>query len=124
MERWLWCLVALALASSACADGLPVAPTNTQQPRQPETASEFATVSGWVYAQVDWGDPPLVDTRLTVKLADGSEQATLSDAGGFYELSVRAGVISITAAKKGYEAKTWELSLSKDTVLNFGLVPM
>jgi hypothetical protein len=121
MERWLWCIAALVLASSACADGLPVAPTNTPQPRQPETA--VARVSGWVYAQVDWGDPPLVDTLITVTQADGSEQTTVSDAGGFYALSVRAGVISISAAKEGYEAKTWELSLSKDTVLNFGLVP-
>jgi hypothetical protein len=83
-----------------------------------------AKVSGWVYQEALWGDPPLAETLITVAYADGSERTTVSDADGFYELSVRAGAIWITAFKEGYEAKTWQFRLSNDTVLNFGLVPM
>jgi hypothetical protein len=89
-----------------------------------EAAAPSAKVSGWVYEEAVWGDPPLAETLITVTHSDGSERTTVSDAGGFYELSVRAGAISITAFKEGYEAKKWEFSLLKDTVLNFGLVPM
>lgn len=114
------CVLAVILAGPACGGRSPVAP-DTQQ--RPEPAVEFATISGRVYAQVDWGDPLLAESVIAVKQADGSEKTTLTDAEGFYEVATRAGAISITASKEGYEAKTWELTLLKDTVLNFGLTP-
>ena len=123
MQRLLCCVVALVLTSSGCADRLPLAPVDIRQ--LPEAATvPSPKVSGWVYLQAGWGDPPLAETLITVTDSDGSERTTVSDAGGFYELSVRAGAISITAFKEGYEAKTWEFSLLKDTVLNFSLAPM
>lgn len=120
MKRLGFCVLAVMLSGTACGGGSPVAP-DTQQP--PEPAVEFATISGRVYARVDWGDPLLAESLVEVKQADGSAKTTLTDAEGFYEVSARAGTISITASKEGYEAKTWELTLLKDTVLNFGLTP-
>jgi hypothetical protein len=122
MQRLLCCVVALVLTSLGCADRSPLAPADARQ--GPKAAAAAAKVSGWVYQQVVWGDPPLAETLITVTHSDGSERTTVSDGSGFYELSVPAGTISITAFKEGYEAKTWEFSLLKDTVLNFGLVPM
>lgn len=112
------------LAGAGCSDRSPIAPTVprvTQPPSEP--AAELATIRGQVYADVTWGNPPIEDAVIEVVEADGAIKTAFTDEDGFYTISARPGDVSITAAKEGYEAKTWELSLSKDTVLNFGLVP-
>ena len=111
----------MVLLPSGCADHLPVAPTGPGS--STVLTAESATLTGQVYARVDWGDPPLAHVVIDVKTADGSDKSTITDDDGFYELVVRPGVISITASSDGYEAKTWELTLLRDTVLNFGLTP-
>jgi hypothetical protein len=125
MNRVAWSVAVVAVVavagmmSSACSERLPLAPGDARQP--PEAAVEFVTLSGWVYARADAHDPSLGAASIRVTLADGTEKTTLTDEDGFYEVAVRPGRISITASKEGYEAKTWELTLFKDTVLNFGL---
>lgn len=121
MNRLACCVAAIVLTNSGCGDRVPLVPTSPQP--SPEVAAEFATLNGRVYARVDWGDPLLADVIVGIKGADGSDTSTVSDADGFYEVVVRPGAISITASKEGYETKTWELTLLKDTVLNFGLTP-
>jgi hypothetical protein len=118
MKRFACCLTAVVMSSSTCSGRSPVEP-GVQQP--PEAVSQFATVNGWVYGRGEGADPPIAGALIEVKEADGSEKSTLTDEDGFYELAVRAGNVSITASKEGYEAKTWQLTLLKDTVLNFGL---
>ena len=120
MPRLLCCAV-IGLMVSGCADHVPLAPTSPQP--SPGVTAESATLTGQVYARVDWGDPPLADVLIEVKRVDGSDTTTVSDEDGFYELVVQPGALSITASRDGYEAKTWELTLLKDTVLNFGLTP-
>jgi hypothetical protein len=120
MKRLVWC-AAMVLLPSGCADRVPVAPTSPGS--SSVLTAESATLTGQVYARVDWGDPPLADVVIEVKTADGSDKSTITDEDGFYELVVRPGAMSITAFRDGYEAKTWELTLSRDTVLNFGLTP-
>lgn len=119
MHRFLSCVAALVVTSWGCNGSVPIAPTGTLQP--PEGVAEFATVSGWVYARVETQNAPLADALIEVRESGGSERIALTNADGFYELTVRAGAISITASKEGYEAKTWQFSLLKDTALNFGL---
>lgn len=70
-----------------------------------------------------WGDPPIPDAVISVTDADGSIKTVSSDENGFYQILVRPGDVSITASKEGYEARTWQLTLLKDLVLNFGLIP-
>jgi len=121
MTRTLFCLVALILITSGCSSRSPVAPTSSQQPAQP--AAQFASISGQVYANVSWGDPPIPEAVISVTEADGSIKTVGSDENGFYQVFVRPGDVSITASKEGYEARTWRLTLLKDLVLNFGLIP-
>lgn len=120
MKKLALCVVAVIVASFGCSGRSPIAPQNTQAsaplPPPPAPAAESATIQGRIYARVSWGDPLLADARIEVKEVDGSETTVLSDADGFYEMAVRPGLISITASKEGYEAKTWEFTLSKDTV--------
>ena len=118
MNRATYYLAVIALISWGCGS-VPDVPTSPLQP--PDAAAELATVSGWVYARA-LTDPPLVNALVKVKEAGGAEHTALTDDQGFYELTARAGPISITASKEGYEAKAWEFSLLKDTVLNFGLM--
>ena len=117
MNRATYCVAAIVLISWGCGS-VPDAPTSPLQP--PDAVTELATVSGWVYARA-LTDPPLANALVEVKEAGGAEHTALTDDQGFYELTARAGPISITASKEGYEAKAWEFSLLKDTVLNFGL---
>ena len=121
MYRSVYCVAALVVTSWGCSASVPIAPTGTLQP--PEGVAEFATLSGWVYSRAETRNEPLADAVIVVKDAGGSERAAPTDADGFYVLTVRAGPISITASKDGYEAKTWQFSLLKDTALNFGLNP-
>jgi len=76
-----------------------------------------------VYANVTWGNPPIPDATIRVTEADGSITFVATDDHGVYKILARPGDISITASKEGYEARTWELTLLKDIVLNFGLAP-
>ena len=118
MNRATYCVAVIVLISWGCGS-VPDSPTSPLQP--PDAVTEFATVSGWVYARA-LTDPPLANALVEVKEAGGAEHTALTDDQGFYELTARAGPISITASKEGYEAKAWEFSLLKDTVLNFGLM--
>jgi hypothetical protein len=70
---------------------------------------------------MDWGEPSLSGALILVRDADGFERAAVTDGNGFYELSMRPGVVTVSASKEGYEGKTRRFSLSEDTVLNFGL---
>src|SRR2546428_9313772 len=119
--RTLIGLVALILAVSGCSSPSPVAPGTTRPVS--EGAALFATISGQVYANVTWADPPIAEATIEVTAADGSIKTTLSDDNGLYTISVRGGNVSITASKDGYETKSWQLALVKDLVLNFGLAP-
>jgi hypothetical protein len=82
-------------------------------------------VSGHVYQKptAELGEPMLADVVITVELADGSHCTTRTNTAGFYTVSVTRGVISISAAKEGYQTNRSQFELSSDTVLNFSLVP-
>jgi hypothetical protein len=124
MQRIGIALVVAILAGPACSDRSyvsPIAPRVTQPP--PAAAAELATVSGQIYLDVDWGEPPIEGATIEVIADNGSTNSALSDEDGFYAIAVRPGNISITASKEGYEAKTWQLTLLNDTVLNFRLTP-
>jgi ABC-type uncharacterized transport system auxiliary subunit len=121
MARKLFCLATLILITSGCSSPSPAAPTTSPPVSQP--AAQFASISGQVYANVSWGDPPIPDANVTVTESDGSIKRVTSDENGFYLIFVRAGDVSITASKDGYEARTWQLTLLRDLVLNFGLMP-
>lgn len=119
-ELVLLCLVAVILTATGCGRS-PLAPDVPEPQRSP--AAELATISGWVYASVEWADPALPDALVEIHAADGSQTATLSDANGFYEVSVRPGTISVTSSKEGHGTKTCEVRLVTNTVLNFFLDP-
>lgn len=121
MTRTLFSLVAFILLCSGCSSPSPIAPDSKPQVSQP--AAQFASISGQVYAKVTWGDPPIPDAVIEVAEADGTIRTVVTDDTGFYAISVRAGDVSITASKEGYEARTWQLTLLRDVVLNFGLAP-
>ena len=111
-------LAAVVLTASGCGRS-PLAPDSPEPERSPATG--LATISGWVYASVDWADPPLANALVEVHSADGSQTTTFSDLDGFYEVSVRPGTISVTTSKEGHEPKTCEVRLVANTVLNFFL---
>ena len=119
MNRAVWCVAAAVVTSWACGGGTPTTPAVNLRP---EATAESATVSGWVYMRAD-GDPALPGALVEVEDGTGSYHAAVTNEDGFYELTVRAGSIAIAASKEGFEAKSWEFSLLKDTVLNFGLEP-
>ena len=121
MTRSVIGVVALILTVSGCSSPSPVSPDTPQQVPQPAVPS--ATIRGQVYAKVTWGDPPIVEATIEVIEPDGSIRTALTDDNGFYSIPVRPGDVSITASKDGYEARTWQLTLLKDLVLNFGLAP-
>lgn len=121
MTRTLFGLMAFILLCSGCSSPSPIAPGSPPQSSQP--AAPFASISGQVYAKVTWGDPPIPDAIIAVAETDGTIRTVVTDDNGFYAISVRAGDVSITASKEGYEARTWQLTLLKDVVLNFGLTP-
>ena len=93
-----------------------------RSPLAPEVTSS-ARVSGWVYASVDWADPPVPNAHIEVHAADGSTVTTVSDLRGFYEVSVPVGNVMITTSKEGYETRTYEGTLLTHTTLNFFLQP-
>ena len=82
-------------------------------------------ISGHVYQRptAQFGEPMLADVLITVEQTDGSQCTTRTDAAGFYTVSVTRGIISISAAKPGYETNRSQFELASDTVLNFSLVP-
>lgn len=84
-----------------------------------------ATISGHVYQRptAQFGEPMLSDVLITIEGADGSRCTTRTDAAGFYTLPVTRGIISVSAAKEGYETNRSQFDLARDTVLNFSLVP-
>jgi hypothetical protein len=84
-----------------------------------------ARISGHVYQRptAQFGEPMLSDVLITIEGSDGSECTTRTDAAGFYTLSVTRGIVSISAAKAGYQTNRSQFELSSDTVLNFSLVP-
>ena len=84
-----------------------------------------ATITGHVYQRptAELGEPMLPDVLITIEQADGSHCTTRTNAGGFYTVSVTRGIISISAAKAGYQTNRSQFELSSDTVLNFSLVP-
>ena len=108
------------ILASACGAEPPLAPSPQPQPLQP---TESATMSGWIYERADADHPCLAGALIVVKYGYGTQKTTLSDGEGYYEITVQPGPITISASKEGYEAKTWELTLLKDTVLNFALIP-
>jgi hypothetical protein len=113
------CVAAIVMTSWACGDGVPTTPASNLQPS--EGSAEFAKVSGWVYMNAEGGNPPLVEAFVEATDGRGSYHSTLTNEDGFYELTVRPGTLAIAASKEGFEAKSWQFSLLKDTVLNFGL---
>ena len=82
-------------------------------------------LTGHVYQRptAELGEPMLSDVLITVEQADGSLSTTRTNAAGFYTVSVTRGIISISAAKEGYQTNRSQFELASDTVLNFSLVP-
>jgi len=111
-------VVALAVVEAGCGGELPLAPAQEST----TSAAELVTVSGQVYLDAPWGEPPIADASITVT-RDGVESIVTTAANGFYRVLVRPGAISIAASKEGYQPKAWSLVLSTDTVLNFSLAP-
>jgi hypothetical protein len=107
--------------AAGCTRGLPLDPDRTAEVQEPP--SGVVTISGQIYQRTDWADPPLADAIVQLQEPDGSLKSVFTDADGFYTLSARTGRIRLTASKEGHGSKTQELTLSKDTVLNFGLDP-
>ena len=103
-----------ALGLVAGCDGPPQGPTAVP-----------ARVTGYVYQRptAEFGEPMLSDVLITIEQADGSHPTTRTNAAGFYTVSVTRGIISITAAKEGFQTNRSQFELSRDTVLNFSLVP-
>lgn len=99
---------------AACGEGVPQGPT-----------AVHATITGHVYQRptAELGEPMLPDVLITIEQADGSQSTTRTDAAGFYTVSVIPGIVSISAAKPGYQTNRSQFALSTDTVLNFSLVP-
>ena len=99
---------------AACGEGMPQGPTAVP-----------AKITGHVYQwpTAELGEPMLPDVLITIQQADGSHCTTRTNAAGFYTVSVTRGIISITAAKAGYQTNRSQFELSSDTVLNFSLVP-
>jgi hypothetical protein len=83
------------------------------------------TISGYVYEQDTpaLGEPKLADVLMTVQQTNQSPRTARSDTVGFYTVSVRAGPVSITATKAGYETRASSFDMSMNTVLNFSLTP-
>ena len=111
--RFLLFLTA-CLGLAACGEGVPQGPTAVP-----------AKITGHVYQwpTAELGEPMLPDVLITIEQADGSQCTTRTDAAGFYTVSVGRGVVSISAAKAGYQTNRSQFELSSDTVLNFSLVP-
>lgn len=106
---------------SACGDGMPQGPTAV-----PANITGLpANITGHVYQwpTAEHGEPMLADVLITIEQADGSHCTTRTNAAGFYTVSVTRGIISISAAKAGYQTNRSHFELSRDTVLNFSLVP-
>ena len=99
---------------AACGEGMPQGPTAVP-----------AKITGHVYQwpTAELGEPMLPDVLITIQQADGSHCTARTNAAGFYTVSVTRGIISITAAKAGYQTNRSQFELSSDTVLNFSLVP-
>lgn len=119
MTKVVFCLLTAALAASGCGGSL-TAPDALQQPVPP---ADVAAISGRIYASDGPIYPPIADALVEVNEADGTSATTVSDANGFYRISVRRGSVTITASKDGYEAMQWQFDLLNDTVLNFSLSP-
>ncbi|MGB2715653.1 MAG: carboxypeptidase-like regulatory domain-containing protein [Vicinamibacterales bacterium] len=81
------------------------------------------TISGYIYQRetVQQGEPLLADALITVHHADGSESTVLSDADGFYTISVRPGSVSIMVSKNDYASQGSQFALVHNVVLNFSL---
>ena len=111
-RRLLFFIAVLGLVAGC--DGGPHGPTAVP-----------ASISGHVYQRptAEFGEPMLSDVLITVERADGSQYTTRTDAAGFYTVSVTRGIIAIIAAKEGYQTNRSQFELSRDTVLNFSLVP-
>ena len=112
-RRLLFLAACLGLLA-ACGEGMPQGPTAVP-----------AKITGHVYQwpTADLGEPMLPDVLITIEQADGSQSTTRTNAAGFYTVAVTRGIISISAAKAGYQTNRSQFELSSDTVLNFSLVP-
>src|SRR5262245_17245546 len=76
-----------------------------------------ATISGHVYQRptAELGEPMIADVLITIEQADGSQCTTRTDGAGFYKVSALRGVVSISAAKAGYQTNQSRFDLSSDT---------
>jgi hypothetical protein len=122
-------LLAIVLANAGCEAASPVAPgiPDTLQNGTSIDAAATVQMSGWVYANTTWADPPIADAFIEVRTSDGSATTTRSDATGYYELTVPrgTGVASVTTTKSGYLPTAHQVTLAKvHTVLNFFLSPL
>lgn len=110
-------LFAAMLAVAGCGGQSPVAPDGGR----PSLA--ISTLSGRVYENVTWADPPLAEALIEITGADGLKHAGFSDDHGFYAITARPGGVAVTVSKPGFEPRTSEFILETDTVLNFSLTP-
>lgn len=129
MKRERLYFLAIVLAVSGCDVRSPVAPdiADILQNEQSIDAGAKVQISGWVYANANWADPPIADALVAFITSDGSTTTARSDATGYYELTVPKGtrVGFMTTSKAGYLPTTRLVTLDKQhTVLNFFLSPL
>jgi hypothetical protein len=111
-------VIVLAAAGIGCGSESPLAPEAVSSTRE----AAVVTISGQVYLNATWGEPPIGNASIAVK-RDASEWIVTTDADGFYIISVQSGHVSIVASKEGYESKSSKVILAGDTILNFSLTP-
>lgn len=113
--RLACCLLTVTLV------GCDQSPTAPDDLLRSEANVDSLTISGQVYANLGPVYPAIGNAVVVVDAADGSQVTGVSDAEGFYRLSVSRGSVTIRASKDGYDAKQSHFDLSSDTILNFSL---
>lgn len=118
-------IVVVVVACAACSAETTVAPDAVQLSSNAAASApgSHVTISGWIYAHTDSGEPPIADGLVEVTNSIRST-STRSRADGSYAVTVPAGRVTITASKEGHASRTLRLAASKDVALSFGLPPL
>lgn len=118
-------LIVVVVACAACSAETTVAPDAVQLSSIPAASApgQQVTISGWIYAHTDSGEPPIADGLVEVANSSLST-STRSRADGSYAVSVAAGRVTITASKEGHASRTLRIAASTDVALSFGLPPL
>ena len=118
-------IVVVVVACAACGAETTVAPDAVQLSSIPAASApgQDVTISGWIYAHTENGEPPIADGLVEVT-SNSISTSTRSRADGSYAVTVAAGRVTITASKEGHASRTLRIAASKDVALSFGLPPL